>query len=355
METEKPKKQLRVLVILEMGLQFPSGFLRALIYKDHFARAGWTVKFVNHNFTGPLLWHIKPLFKLYRYLNEFRLVRLARSCDVVYMSKVQSLRLVTLLRERTKARLVLDFGDAVWMPRFENPEFGKVLAQVHAVTTDNELTAAYARRFNANCTVVPDSPQIELFDEMRGKIIKNAGGPVVLGWIGSQSTAYNLYVIWEALERLFIKHPEIRLRLLGTGKDMGLLPAFEKVRYSRLEKYTQEEMVREVLQMDIGLFPLQDVEASRVRGVLKASIYMSGEAVVVTSPVGQCADFIKDGVNGMLAGTVEEWERKLDLLITDKKLRLALAKGGLETVRGNLTLDRAFARLRPVIEGESHV
>jgi glycosyltransferase involved in cell wall biosynthesis len=354
MEPEKTKKPLRLLVILEMGLQFPSGFLRAWIYRGHFARAGWAAKFVSHNFTGPLLWHIKPLFKLYRYLNELRLVRLARSCDVVYMSKVQSLRLVTLLRERTKAKLVLDFGDAVWMPRFENPEFGKVLAQVHAVTTDNELTAAYARRFNSNCTVVPDCPQIEMFDEMRGKIEKNSDGPVVLGWVGSQSTAYNLYVIWEALERLFVKHPNIQLRLLGTGKDMGLLPSFEKVRYSRLEKYTQEEMVREVLKMDIGLFPLQDVEASRVRGVLKASVYMSGEAVVVSSPVGQCAEFIKDGVNGMLAGPVEEWERKLDLLISDKKLRLALAKGGLETVRGKLTLDRSFSTLRSVIEGEDH-
>ncbi len=355
MGTEKQKKPLRVLVILEMGLQFPSGFLRAWIYRDHFARAGWTAKFVSHNFTGPLLWHLKPLFRLYRYLNELRLVRLAGSYDVVYMSKVQSLRLVTMLRRGTKARLVLDFGDAVWMPRYENPEFSSLLPLVDAVTTDNELTAAYVRRFNANCTIVPDSPQIEMFDEMRGKVRKSAEGPVTLGWVGSQSTAYNLFVIWEALERLFIKHPDIHLRLLGTGRDPGVLPPFEKVRYSCLESYTQAEMIREVLKMDIGLFPLQDVEASRVRGVLKASVYMSGEAAVVSSPVGQCAEFIKDGVNGLLAGSVDEWERKLDLLIKDKKLRLALAKGGLETVRGNLTLDRAFATLRPVIEGENHV
>lgn len=366
------KKPLRLLVIMEMGLKYPSGFLRAWAYREHFERAGWKAKFVSHHFTGPLLWHIKPLYRLYTYLNELRLVRLAGSCDVVYMCKVQSPRLIGLLRRRTKARLVLDFGDAVWMPRYgsrssgqysssstplsgdENPEFSGLLQLLDAVTTDNELTAAYVRRFNADCTVVPDSPQIEVFDRLRGKVLKDPGGKVVLGWVGSQSTAYNLFLIWEALERLFVKHPNIHLRLLGTGRDMRLLPPFEKVRYSCLETYDQEEMISEVLKMDIGLFPLQDVEASRVRGVLKASVYMSGEAAVVSSPVGQCADFIKDGVNGMLAATDADWERKLDLLIKDKQLRLALAKGGLETVRGKLTLDRAFASLRPVIEGKNN-
>ena len=373
METVKNGKPLRLLVIMEMGLKYPSGFLRAWAYRKHFEKAGWTAKFVSHHFTGPLLWHIKPLYRLYTYLNELRLVRLAASCDAVYMCKVQSPRLIGLLRRRTKARLVLDFGDAVWMPRYgsrssgqyssssaplsgdENPEFSALLPMLDAVTTDNELTAAYVRRFNPNCTVVPDSPQIEKFDEARGKALKNTDGTVTLGWIGSQSTAYNLFLIWEALERLSAKHPDLNLRLVVTGNDMRLIPPFEKVRYSCVEKYTQEEMIREVLKMDIGLFPLQDVEASRVRGVLKASVYMSGEAAVISSPVGQCADFIKDGVNGLLAADDGEWERKLDLLIRDKQLRQKLVKGGLETVRGKLTLDRAFETLRPVIEGESHV
>lgn len=354
METAKTKKPLRLLVIMEMGLKYPSGFLRAWAYRDHFEKAGWTAKFVSHHFAGPLLWHIKPLYRLYTYLNELRLVRLAGSRDVVYMCKVQSPRLISLLRRRTKARLVLDFGDAVWMPPYENPEFSGLLPMLDAVTTDNEFTAAYVRSFNPNCTVVPDSPQIEKFDAVRGQSRKNTDGTVTLGWIGSQSTVYNLQLIWETLERLFVKYPNIHLRLLGTGKDMRLLPPFEKVRYSCLESYNQEEMINEVLKMDIGLFPLQDVEASRVRGVLKASVYMSGEAAVVASPVGQNADFIKDGVNGLLAADDGEWERKLELLITDKQFREKLAKGGLETVRGKLTLDRAFETLRPVLEGENH-
>ena len=353
MKTEELKKQYRLLVVLEMGFQWPSGFLRAGIFREHFARAGYSARFVNHNFTGPLLWRIKPLFNLYRYLSELRIVYLARSCDAVYLCKVRSIRLVAMLRRHTKARLVLDSVDA-GMPQFATEELNSVLAAVDAVTTDNELTAGYIRRFNKNCTVVQDSPQLEVFDRMRAEIRKDVSGPVILGWVGSSSGLYNLFLIWETLERLFARHENLHLRLLGVGKDRRLLPPFEKVRYSFLETYDQEEMVREVLKMDIGLYPLPDIKASYYRGIMKACLYMSGEAAAVCSPVGECADFIKDGVNGMLAGTPQEWESKLEALIKDRALRLSLAKGGLETVRAGFTLDRAFSMLRPVLEGEKH-
>lgn len=348
------KKQRRLLVVLEMGSLWPSGFLRAGIFREHFARAGYSARFVNHNFTGPLLWRVKPLFDLFRYLNELRIVYLARSCDAVYLCKVRSVRLVAMLRRWTKARLVLDSVDA-GMPQFATPELNSVLAAVDAVTTDNELTAGYIRRFNKNCTVVQDSPQLEVFDSLRAEVRKDNSGPIILGWVGSSSGLYNLFLIWETLEKLFARHDNLHLRLLGVGKDRRLLPPFEKVRYSFLESYTQEEMVREILKMDIGLYPLPDIKASYYRGIMKACLYMSGEAVAVCSPVGQCADFIKEGVNGMLAGTPQEWESKLEALINDRAFRQVLVRGGLETVRGNFTLDRAFSALLPVIEGESHV
>jgi glycosyltransferase involved in cell wall biosynthesis len=219
---------------------------------------------------------------------------------------------------------------------------------VDAVTTDNELTATYIRRFNSNCTVIPDCPQVEWFDRRRNDITRAQQGTITLGWIGTPGTAYNLYVVWEALERLFDKHPDIHLRILGATPEF--LPPFEKVRYSFVPRYTQAQMIDEALKMDIGLFPLQDVEACRVRGVLKATVYMSAGVVPVCSPVGQCVDLIKDGENGMLAGTAKDWEGKLALLIGDPALRKRLADNGLRDVRSKFTVDRSFALLKNVLE-----
>jgi glycosyltransferase involved in cell wall biosynthesis len=221
------------------------------------------------------------------------------------------------------------------------------------VTTDNEITAAYVRRINAQCTVIPDCPQVDVFDCRR---MPKAADPsvVTLGWIGSPGTLYNLYLIWEPLETLFARHDNIRLRLVGTGADLlKRLPPFERIKYSCRARYTQSEMIEEVLKMDIGLFPLQNVEASRVRGVLKAAVYMAGEAAVVCSPIGQCVDLIQDGVNGFLAGTSEEWVQKLERLITDSNLRRNVARNGLEQARRDFSTEQSFKKLLAVLDPAS--
>jgi len=128
------------------------------------------------------------------------------------------------------------------------------------------------------------------------------------------------------------------------------LPRFERVRFSYCESYDQARMIEEVLGMHIGLFPLQNVERSRVRGVLKATVYMSGGAAVVSSPVGQSVDVIRDGHNGLIAGTTEEWVEKLDMLIRNQELRQRLTQNGLETVRSHFRVDQSFAKLKQVLQ-----
>ncbi len=359
---------MRILMVLEAGDFYPSGFIRGYIYRDWLQRAGIDAQFVSRLPKWFLRASASPPLFLRRLLrlpfvpkvfaklgawstrrSEAAIVSAATSVQTVYMSKVANLALVKRLREASRARLVLDFGDAIWLPRWRHEGLTELLQTVDAVTTDNELTATYIRCFNPNCTVIPDCPQVEWFDRRRSAAPGRAGAPVTLGWIGTPGTAYNLYAIWEALERVFDKHPDIQLRIVGAGPDF--LPPFEKVRYSSVASYTQAQMIDEALRMDIGLFPLQDVEACRVRGVLKATVYMSAGAAAICSRVGQCNDLITDGVNGMLAGSTAEWIEKLDHLILRADARRRIADAGLEHVRKHFTVDQSFALLRPVLEG----
>jgi glycosyltransferase involved in cell wall biosynthesis len=141
----------------------------------------------------------------------------------------------------------------------------------------------------------------------------------------------------------------MHLRLVGVGPNPSL-PLFERVPFSARAHYTPEEMAKEVLNMDIGLFPMFDVENSIARGILKALIYMSGEAVAVCSPRGQVNDLIADGVNGMLANSTAEWCEKLERLIVDPALRRRIAAAGLETVREGYTLRKSFENLRLALQ-----
>lgn len=52
----------------------------------------------------------------------------------------------------------------------------------------------------------------------------------------------------------------------------------------------------------------------------------------VLSPVGVNREIIRDGENGFLAATVEEWVDKLSLLIENESLREQLGQAGRKTV-----------------------
>jgi len=65
---------------------------------------------------------------------------------------------------------------------------------------------------------------------------------------------------------------------------------------------------------------------------------MALEIPTVMSPVGVNKEIIRDGVNGFLAGTEEEWVTKLSLLVDDVNLRSALGKAGRKTVEENFSV-----------------
>lgn len=361
----------RLLVVQEYGDRAPSGTVRGLAYRDLFAAHGIETTFITRTpFEMLDFLEAPPRFirriarrrAIRRRLENMawdrrrrKIIQLARRHDVVYLNKVLHFPLIRALRDASQARLVLDFGDAMWLYQAELDKFHETLGLVDAVTTDNEETARYIRRFNREVVVVPDAPQLEEFDKRRGAIGQEKNGQITIGWLGSPGTAYNLYAIWDALEELFARHQNLRLRLVGAGHNLALIPPFEKVRFSVCPGYNQAEMIEEVFRMDIGLFPLQNVEKSRVRGVLKATVYMSGEAAVVASPVGQNAELIEDGVNGFLADSKDEWIDKLERLIKDAELRRRLAAAGLQTVRKGFTLEQSFLKLKSVLFGEELV
>src|SRR5215470_16988933 len=355
----------RLLVVLEAGDRWPSGVVRGTVYRELFAKHGFDAIFMTRQPLEMMDWldgpHSAPMRVLLHYrvrkkllsrataASEKEILKHAQNADIVYTSKILSYPLVQALCKQTNAHVVYDFGDALWLAGNNSDEFNDVLRTVDAVTTDNEKTAQYVRTFNPHCTVIPDTPQIEQFDKRRGELIPKPDDPIVLGWIGTPGTAYNLYLIWDVLEELFERHENLQLRIVGAGWDERLIPPFEKVRFTTLPTYNQNQMIEEIFRMHIGLFPLQNLEKSRVRGVLKALVYMSGEACVIGSPVGQSLEVIEDGTNGLLAGSSQEWISKIEMLIQNKDLRARLAKNGLETVRSKFSLEKSFVLLKEVL------
>ena len=354
----------RSALIVVNGLNEPSGTVRATQYQPFFDRSPqWRATFISRRSqkwtertnrtyrpTAPL---IVPLIhrpvaaytRRWERRREDEIVRLAAGVDLVYLVKVPHLGLYQRLRALNRPVVIVDFNDGLWLPQFQHSgwrDLDEILRTAHGVICENNYVAGYARRHNRNVAVVPDSPQIELYDRRRPEIVR-ARDRVVLGWLGSPENAGSLFHIFEPLEQLSRRVPNCHLRIVGA--DRHQLPRFERVSWSCLPRYGQDDMIRETLAFDIGLFPLYHVEDGLTRGNLKAMIYMSAGALAFCEDFGENRTLIQDGVNGVLAGTPDEWALKLERFASDRLARETAAQRGLDTIRRQFSAAVVFAQL----------
>ncbi len=197
----------------------------------------------------------------------------------------------------------------------------EILRISDAVFSENEYVCEYGRRYNEHVFSLAACTQTEKFDEFRKKRQPKSHSKVVIGWIGSETTISAILKIVNPLERLFSKYPNLELRLLGSSHKR-LKNYLKNIRHSVISQYSEEDLIREALEMDIGIFPPPgDVEDYRVRGALKGMIYMSAGIPAVCLNAGDAAKMITDGLNGVLINNELEWESKIEKLIIDPELR----------------------------------
>ncbi|MCC9601168.1 glycosyltransferase [Stieleria sp. JC731] len=280
---------------------------------------------------------------------EDQIVELAKSHDTVMLVTVPSWRLHQRLCDLPNTKVVTDLIDAVWLPAFQSAgwqHIHQMLQTSDAVICENEFTARYTRSHNSNVAIVPDSPQIEVFDRYRDSI-KRDRNQTTIGWIGGKYTADALYRIFEPLEKVFAESSNLRLLLLGADPDR--LPRFEHFQPSVIPSYNQTSMVQNALAMDIGIFPMFKVDESLYRGALKSRIYMAAGCAVVGQKLGDNELLIEHDCNGRLAASDQDWIDSLRLLIADRQSRERIATAGLEKVRTEYSRDRCYDRLREVL------
>ena len=354
----------RALIVVN-GLNEPSGVVRAQQYAPLFERsAEWNASFIGRRSprwveltnrtrrpTVPLMMPLihRPVAAYsarWERAREDDIVRQAERADLVYLVKVPQLSLYKRLCDLEKPRVVADFNDGLWLPAFKAAgwqDLDGILSTVHAVICENPHVADYARRRNANVHVVPDSPQLDRFDQRRSAVTRDPS-KTVLGWIGSPENVGSLFRIWEPLEALMRRVSNVELRVLGA--DRPHLPRFESVRWSCLPRFDQATMVSETLAFDVGLFPMFHTGDGLARGNLKAMVYMSAGAAALCEDYGENRALIIDGDNGLLASTPEQWLEKMERLCTDRSMRERIAARGLETIRRHFAADVVFRQLQ---------
>lgn len=241
--------------------------------------------------------------------------------------------------ERAIARrgipIVYDFDDAIFLPNVSEANRAisflkttsrpsEIIGFSRQVMVGNEFLAQYARRFNANVSVVPTAVDTTRFAPRAAT--PRAAGPLVVGWIGSPTTFHYLESIAPLLQDVATRHPFV-LKVSGAGKPVR----FPGVSVQDVP-WSLDQEVTLFNTCDVGVYPLADDDWARGKCGFKAIQFMACGVPTVAAAVGVNREIIRDGENGFLASTPEEWVSKLERLLTDAAVRERFARAGRETI-----------------------
>jgi len=117
-----------------------------------------------------------------------------------------------------------------------------------------------------------------------------------------------------------------------------------------IKEWGLDAEVGDLQDFDIGIMPLPNDEWSRGEGGYKLLQYMAVGIPCVASPVGINSALIKEGVNGYLANSEDQWYQKLEVLIKNRTLRESMGASGRNIVEERYSLEVSAPKLIEFIE-----
>ena len=260
--------------------------------------------------------------------------------DLIFLQKVLLPTFIIKLLKRKGKGIVFDFDDAIYAKptNYNKGRFDQQLHLYDLLVIETAFTGEYVRRFRNNNILTVTGP----IDCKRYHPGNGAGkDEIVIGWIGSpvSASARHLYMLETVVKKLSGSNKGLVLVLIGAPK-VGFAEARVK-----LKKWSLETEVADLQSFDIGIMPLPDNEWTRGKGGYKLLQYMAVGVPCVAAPVGINKELIRDGENGFLATTEEEWYEKLSLLIDNPELRREMGRRGRAYVVRNHSFEAAAPKL----------
>jgi glycosyltransferase involved in cell wall biosynthesis len=276
------------------------------------------------------------------YLARFNSLLKRHQFDLVWIEK-EALPWLPRSIELTLLRgvpFVLDYDDAVFHNYDEhtNPiirrAFGRrldgLMAKADMVVVGNDYLAA--RAIDAGCSRLERIPTVVDLDRYPLLVRpEDERSEIVIGWIGSPSTAKYLRFVSGALDHLRRSH-NIRCVAIGAREEDLFGTPFQPL------PWHEETEVSSLRELDIGIMPLADTHWERGKCGYKLIQYMACGLPVVASAVGVNCDIVRNGESGFVASDESAWIDCLKQLTVDEGLRARMGAAGRERVKRHYCL-----------------
>lgn len=175
-------------------------------------------------------------------------------------------------------------------------------------------------------------------------------GRIVTIFYGAGSSTHDMDIaeVSDVLEQLLMRNDNVRLTLIGDIK-FGFRNAELKRKIARVERIGLKDYYYLISQSDIAVIPLEqnlfNTAKSNIK-YLEASLF---RVPSVCSDLYEFSSVIKNGDNGFIAKSREEWAKYLQLLIDSKAQRDAVGESAYRTVMALYSPDELSRKLASLV------
>lgn len=249
-------------------------------------------------------------------------------------------------------RYVVDYDDALFH-RYDQhhsvlvrtllgKKIDRVMANATTVIAGNSYLANRASKSGAGrVRVIPTALDIRRYQPVDRSALTDR--KVIIGWIGSPTTARYIADIYPALLDVQ-RHYDARYVFVGSGPLD--LPGLNY----EIVTWTEAGEAEAVANFDIGIMPLPDNPWERGKCGYKLIQYMASGLPVVASPVGVNELIVEAGLTGFLATTLKEWQTALAKLVTTSELRRKMGIRARAKAETSYSTQRIATRLGDILE-----
>lgn len=256
-----------------------------------------------------------------------------------------------LFRRQAK-KIVYDLDDAVMYKntlarspysKTRERRFRNMARSSDIIIAGNTFLKEQASRHHPHVVVIPTSIPAHRY---RVKDYMKIKERVTIGWIGDHGSIHYLMRLKDVFNEIGKRFPgTVELKIIcDTFFDCEHIPV-RKVRWS------QDTEVEELMDMDIGVMPLEDDPWSWGKCGLKILQYFGVGVPAVCTPVGVNRDVVAHGTNGYLARSPEEWIDALSMLVKNGGDRREMGLCGKATLESGYTMEANAPRILSAVQG----
>lgn len=258
---------------------------------------------------------------------------------------------IILLSKFSKTPIHIDFDDAIWIYeskqklkrwlKFPN-KIRTACKHAYSVTCGNDFLVTYAKQYCSKTYKVPTV--VDLQNKFDSKKVHNDQETITIGWTGSDSTLKYLKSIVSVLEKVNFSFV---FRIIANKQPDFEVPNLEFIPWSK------EREIVDLLEIDIGVMPLENTDWEKGKCGFKAIQYMALGIPAVVSDVGVNSEIVSNGENGFLCRNENDWVNALNQLARDVHLRKDLGNNARNKIKESYSIESQVERFSKILKENS--